>query len=64
MVILSRYLASELMMERGNVKYSTKATCSALNFELLHSCSDVQVGSWEQHQLCKPAECVCRDSLD
>jgi len=63
MLILSRYLASELVMERGNVKYSMKTTCNALKWELLHSCSDVQVGFWEQHQLCKPAECVCRDSL-
>lgn len=65
MVTLSRYMASELVMERGNVKYSTKATCSALKCELLHSCSEVQVrvAFWEQHQLYKPAECICRDSL-
>lgn len=63
MVTLSRYLASELVMERGNVKYSATATCSALKCELLHSCSDVQVGFWEHHQLYKPAECICRDSL-
>jgi len=63
MVTLSRYMASELVMERGNVKYSTKATCNSLKCELLHSCSDVQVAFWEQHQLYKPAECICRDSL-
>jgi hypothetical protein len=65
MVTLSRYMACELVKERGNIKYTywTRATRGRLKCELLRSCSDIQVGLWEQHQLYKPAECICRDSV-